>query len=358
MAPLSRDAKMKISSIIDATIPVHTLCPCVKYFTAVVFKLGDFSIQGSKAVVHVRLVNDTPFVRDNFIGVTKGDGCDHAMVDHVQVHMNEEDALNLGASTKWLLHNVRYSAHSQVPFIDARHCSSGIMRFGEEEIKDEKKIMIAELFSGGFSGWSHSIRALRTWGRVPLVHKWVLDNDAIATTAYCQAHGAAKITDPAQAFNHVCSEERKDEKRTLAFHADVKDGWFLNYAGAIRDLDYLLASPPCQSWSSAADSLGLNRSDGMVMVFTVVKTAVIRPRYLLLEEVKNFCKHEHFPLVVELFRWANYELVTSKVMELDEILPQKRDRYLAVFMDTKFSMMHPVTSLCIRLGVEQWYLYE
>lgn len=67
------------------------------------------------------------------------------------------------------------------------------------EGSDPKTTQLFELFSGGFSGWSHAMRRLQQLG-FPFKHLEALDMDVDCAEMFCKSHG----------FEHVFCPERFD----------------------------------------------------------------------------------------------------------------------------------------------------
>lgn len=70
----------------------------------------------------------------------------------------------------------------------------------------------------------------------------------------------------------------------------------------------MLASPPCPPWVVANSSPGFNRADGLTFLGMVECIAWVRPRIVVIEEVATIMKHEQWPVILAMIRWANYRV--------------------------------------------------
>ena len=97
--------------------------------------------------------------------------------------------------------------------------------------------------------------------------------------------------------------------------------------------DFAFASPPCQCWSSAGWATGLLHKFGPVVLHSVMKLAYIRPRVIGLENVQGLRRHDHWPALLALFEYVGFDLIGENEVNLLDVLPQKRTRYLAILRD-------------------------
>jgi len=179
-------------------------------------------------------------------------------------------------------------------------------------------------------------------------HLWVVDNDYIAIDTYTKSHaGTIHLQSSKDAAEFLCSEEDDDNQQCMAFQCNVKQPWFLTYTRA-NEIDILLWSPPCQPWSWANTSMGLNVQDGMVWVYALTLIAHLRPKIFVLEEVIQFIKHDQYEIILDLIHWSGYDVVSTQSLNLKQVLPQNRERCIIIAVDRHSSKVAKV------LNWEHW----
>ena len=77
------------------------------------------------------------------------------------------------------------------------------------------------------------------------------------------------------------------------------------------------------------------------MVHLLGILAILRPRVLLMENVKTMCTHQHFGIIKALFLWAGYSLKWITSLNLDECIPQHRERLLLIATSDTDSHLEP-----------------
>ena len=113
-------------------------------------------------------------------------------------------------------------------------------------LEQHTTVVMAELFSGCFAGWSQSAWIMQTLG-APIHSKRQVDfGSAAHDMLACQQPGAVKVEDPkefASAFASVSA---------VQVQADFSDAWWLS--GAFHAPPHLVTvSAPCPPWSKAAN---------------------------------------------------------------------------------------------------------
>ena len=66
---------------------------------------------------------------------------------------------------------------------------------------------------------------------------------------------------------------------------------------------------------------------------SIMQCKFLRPRIILLEQVRNFESHPHYPKAMQLLTAAGYRVVFSKVIDAGDGCPMTRPRWLAVACD-------------------------
>ena len=87
-------------------------------------------------------------------------------------------------------------------------------------------------------------------------------------------------------------------------------------------------SPPCQPWSGAGKTKGLDVEDGMIFPRSLLLCRWLRPSIILLEEVAGFMKHLHKSSVLKLLPWMGYKICWQKIIDMKEHCLSSRNRWL------------------------------
>ena len=186
--------------------------------------------------------------------------------------------------------------------------------------------VMVHLFAGGYGGWTSALRYFQ-----PKI--------------YPKVRTVSVELDRKLAFQHALSHKESffptDAKLppglldkipgNLMVCADIASpGWQVIINGASSTLWTL--SPPCQPWSSAGREQGLEdvRAQSLPKVFAVARFH--QPPLLLFENVKGFRQHSQYPLFGQLLSWAGYQIFYENIVELAEICPIRRPRYLAILV--------------------------
>ena len=320
-----------VADILDEATMIRSICPCKERISAIIKTSEVVTERCDGIFVFADILEPKGFPCDNILrpmGVPPQ--CGHDGISGIHMLVNKGDISRAVSKEKLLVFNAKVSFASQSPFLDVRGLESGMIDFMNRESSID--INCAEFFCGGFSGWTHAIDAMKC-GLLPLRHTWALDNDYLAVQTYVRSHqNTAHINCSSQAWELQRFEQITGEKSCMVFQANICDAWFMNHIPN-EELHVLALSPPCQPWSMAHTSLGLNRSDGKIFVHAMAKASCIRPKIILLEEVAQFGKHDQFPIVCKLFDWSEYQIVDQKILNLNKLLPQNRSRFLLVALD-------------------------
>ena len=204
-----------------------------------------------------------------------------------------------------------------------------------------KVLQVAEVFAGGFAGWSRAVAALRDGG-IPVHVSWILERDS-SCWPLLQAMDPSLKT--ASDVSQVPSAAQPSDTVLLA--TDFRDPWWMK-ATHLRPIDILLASPPCQPWSSAGCAHGFHSGDGMLLLELVEYVRVAVPPVVVLEEVDGFARHSHFSVFYSAMRSAGYVCQWRSSLQLSEIAPASRKRYFLVFVHQDFAVD---VSFCARTWV-------
>ncbi|CAE7226264.1 unnamed protein product [Symbiodinium sp. CCMP2592] len=191
--------------------------------------------------------------------------------------------------------------------------------------REHETIQVAELFSGGFAGWSQASWIISNMG-APVRTSWVLD---------IEDH----LLPPLQAMDPSLqkAESRREldaldvEQGPVALLANAEHTWW--HGIWARAAPHLLAvSPPCQPWSGAGSGQGLESPDGRLLLLVAAVMTVVRVPVVCIEEVAGFSSHVHFDVVMAAWREAGYDLVARQELQLAEVAPTWRRRLMLILV--------------------------
>ena len=182
-------------------------------------------------------------------------------------------------------------------------------------------LRVLELCSGAFGGWSKACDFLSNkFGLNCRVLS--VDSDLESSWHLAVAHGAVLVDSPSAVsmdFLSSCSR--------MVLCADLATPSWLMVAGN-WGVDVATFSPPCQPWSTAGSSTGLDSLDGATFGEGIAACKVLRPRVLLVEQVTGFAQHSHKEMILKLLRWAGYVVKFAKCIDAGDVLPVSRARFL------------------------------
>lgn len=109
---------------------------------------------------------------------------------------------------------------------------------------------------------------------------------------------------------------------------------------SLPDFDILTGGFPCQTFSMMGNKEGFNEDRGQ-MFFRIIDILTIkRPKYVLLENVKNLLTHDHGKTYIKIkseLRALGYNVYARVFNTSDFHLPQNRSRVLIFATMTKFT---------------------
>ena len=190
--------------------------------------------------------------------------------------------------------------------------------------RQDETLQMVELFSGGFSGWSQAAWAIREMG-YPISTSWLLDiEDNYDKPMQAQDRTTQIVRTAADLA------EADFSGGPVAIFANIEHQWW--HRAWIRAPPHLLvASPPCQPWSSAGQQSGLSSPDGRLVLLLAAICRVTQVPVVCLEEVQGFRSHPDFPTVLEAWKEAGYDCVSQQSLQLSEVAPTWRRRFFLIF---------------------------
>ena len=190
---------------------------------------------------------------------------------------------------------------------------------------------MVDLFAGGYGGWSFSLRFLTedlglfsTTSAFSQHRVIAVEQDTPAAASHAHNHGMHLLP------NEVLpSDWFQKFPQSAVINAPIQSaGWKQSVASLTTDLWTI--SHPCQCWTNAAHSKGFDDQNGLVFATALGLIRIYRPKFVALENVKNFRDHCQYPLVQALIKWAGYNVLHQGIYDAGQQLPAKRPRYLAV----------------------------
>ena len=195
---------------------------------------------------------------------------------------------------------------------------------GDVVYRDDDVIHMAELFCGGFAGWTQAGWMLKESG-CPLRTDWMLDLEASLQPCLEALVPGIVLADTAQDIL------AQDDAETLFLNANVEHHWW-HGIWAARPADLAVCSPPCQPWSTAGSQSGLDSADGRLVLLLADIFGVVRTPVVCLEEVVGFREHPDFRIVMEAWADAGYACLHQQDLQLAELLPTWRKRSMFIFV--------------------------
>ena len=195
---------------------------------------------------------------------------------------------------------------------------------GSVQLRAGESLQMAELFSGGFMGWSRAGYVLRACG-VSCHTSWCLDADpACIRPAAILEPGLSVATEPSHVHpSHV-------SPACMFLSAEFDAAWW-QCVFEVRPVQLICMSPPCQPWSTAGKRSGLQVPDGQVVLTAARVLSQHKVPVVLLEEVSGFRTHADFTAVLDYWQACGYRCVLQKSLQLSEVSSTTRKRFFLIF---------------------------
>ena len=191
-------------------------------------------------------------------------------------------------------------------------------------IRNAECLQVAEVFCGGFSGWAQGVTLLHS-AAMPLQLAWRLDWDPSVNKYLQTQHPALRVISTPAALEEVLPHE------DILLQVDAFEVWWLRMQSA-RQVHIMTISAPCPAWSNAARSRGLHSREGSLLLHMAGVCGCLGIPVVALEQVDHFPKHADYEAVMTAWRSAGYVQVWSSVLDLLDLLPASRRRFLAVLV--------------------------
>lgn len=220
--------------------------------------------------------------------------------------------------------------------VDAR---AVIVAAPDEQPCKDKPIKILEMFAGGIAGWKMATQMLKNQCQIPM-QTIAIEVDVLCAQGFAIGHDATMVdgftTIPGTFFTHD-----GNEATDFIIHGDITSRTWLPAVAAWHP-DIACVSSPCPPWSSAANALGLECHQGQLLAETIGILKTLRPRIILLEQVGGFAGHQDKSKIMRQLRWAGYILRWGKTVDLQQVCPARRIRWLGIATRANDkSIVHP-----------------
>ena len=113
------------------------------------------------------------------------------------------------------------------------------------------------------------------------------------------------------------------------FRGDVRNAKSMKLLPWEHDLVSVM-SPPCPPWCRSSLKNGIEHEDGKLFIEAFVKMRYLQPLAVAIENVDSICDHQHFPILLQMLRWAGFKIIWQKITDLRSVAPIHRRRWLAV----------------------------
>ena len=335
---ISKVAKAKILAKIRSHVQRPYVCSCVDRLTA--FVEIDRMVEANETLAtFIAYIKPSPlqwashFCQENVLPAP----CSHDRITEFVLQVPSRSADLIPPHVEAIIYQGRVQFLRSQVVVLVHDLESGIRIFRKGRNYSTTNLDVGELCSGAFSGWTQATKVLSTLG-YPIQTKFAVDHDHCVATWY-----ARNYTDSAIAAQPDDVFKLRDEcfyyrEAPITLQTDVSLGWYLLFC---EPVDIITASPPCPAFSNASTAAGLEKQEGQVIVDTILKILVLQPKIMVLEEVASLRTHAHFPLILELLNWGNFQVAWQEVLNLDDWLPQSRPRLILIaFRRCSYGLKH------------------
>ena len=196
---------------------------------------------------------------------------------------------------------------------------------GDALLRQQEDVKVAEIFCGGFAGWTQAAWSLSDQG-VRIRTSWLMDVDDDTIPSL-----RAQMPDLQIASTAVDVLEVDPADGPVLLPANIEHPWWYKIWSVIVP-HILVCSPPCQPWSDAGNGAGLECADGRLLLLLASILKVVRTPVVCLEQVAGFARHKDAPVVFQAWREAGYRKLYEETLQLAEVAPTRRPRCMYVFV--------------------------
>ena len=243
-----------------------------------------------------------------------------------------DEILNESLTLTWDVQQVSPPMSTKIWIFDVIEEDTGIFRFDDQstwQVVDKlscrtRPLHILEFFGGGMGGWKAAGNFLTKFFH----QKWetiAIEQQLEVAMCYAITHDVGLISEVSTLSREFFNQHSSD----WMICADIRDkSWHPSISA--WGVDALVLSPPCQPWSTASTSPGLDRFDGQLTAIGLLQCKWFRPHVIALEQVVGFQSHPHKPMVVRILHWIGYRIIFEKVIDLADQSPSHRQRFLLI----------------------------
>ena len=195
---------------------------------------------------------------------------------------------------------------------------------GDVTLRADETVRIAEIFAGGFAGWTQAAWCIKEGGGFPIQTSWLLDIDDDVIPPLQTMLPDLQVVSSAGELADASVDS------VLLLSANFEHEWWLRVWGQFPP-HIVVCSPPCQPWSGAGWQSGLDSPDGRLVLRVAALMGLVRVPLVCLEEVRSFRCHADFPQVLRAWEDSGYSLVYRGDLQLAEVAPTWRSRCFLVF---------------------------
>ncbi|CAE7812076.1 unnamed protein product, partial [Symbiodinium sp. CCMP2456] len=231
----------------------------------------------------------------------------------------------------------KLTAGTSLPIIDT--CSGLSVVAGTSLLQCTETIEVAELFCGGFNGWSQGVKVLRSFG-YKCRTRWLLD------TAQECFEGSRQVNPGLQAIYNQEELLQQCSSQDLGFICtNLESPWWLQGL-VITAPQVICVSAPCQPWSVGGLGSGLDSEEGRLLLHVFGQMAFLQPAVIVLEQVPGFRKHPHFDQVQQAWIEAGYREAWASILDMVDVAPTSRRPTLGSF-DCILRLPHDMHEDCV-----------
>ena len=219
----------------------------------------------------------------------------------------------------------RVQWEGEVMYILMNPSSSGLSVWVDKI--SSQKIRCAELFAGGYGGWSCAVEFLSSLG-MDIGVKIAIDNDKLATMMFARNHYGFLAPDD---FDPRKNEQTCPEDGTMVINTKVQlPIWY--HLLFDFDIDVWFLSPPCPAFSKAGDMMGFLRADGVVTLEAICSIRLCQPVLVCLENVVGLGQGSNAHTLKAMMRWAGYLPLLLECNDASDISPTMRERFISCWI--------------------------
>eukprot|EP00438_Fugacium_kawagutii_P035324 Skav206914 [mRNA] locus=scaffold808:434267:438906:+ [translate_table: standard] len=190
------------------------------------------------------------------------------------------------------------------------------------------KVAIAELFAG-LSGWNTACRIIGEQVDI------FVEIDKVVAQTLSYQHSCPLVT-PTQFIEYFLAHGTFER---CVIHGDCNDVLVWVALGT-ANVGTILASPPCQPWCSVGKTKGLNAPEGQLLPATGKWAGRLGVSLLMLENVAGFPKHDDYRAAIRDIETQGLQMRLHGTFQIDKVLPVKRERWLATFVQKSVQIPH------------------